>query len=488
MKKYLILLIIGVVLSCNEGRTVTKKQTQFPVSINTSPEISELDILTHLKFLCHDSLKGRASGTQYERMGADYIANVFYEYQIPPIYDSTYFQNFHTQLRKQVVETKLSFGEYHAVQNKDYIPIFPVDSAETISSVVFISGADIFNKNIENFDVKGKIVMFYENALFNKKRTNYIQTFSKAQKEGASGVISIRGENRYQSKIVRSSYTYYNTKYEVPFLRVSDSLVKDLFETNHLNFDKKISSLRKLKKPFFLELSCPIHMKVVSKAPRKKSQNVIAYIEGNDSILKNKYVVIGAHYDHLGERYWYTDNGKDSAICYGADDNASGTSAVLELAELIKKKYDKQIKRSVIFVGFGVEEIGKKGSEYLIDNFPVPLENVDMMFNFDMIGRLDSLNQLQIHINKKMPHLRTFVKSYAQKDSSLKVSIFDRKKHNTDFIHFKNKDIPSMSFHTGSHIDYHTARDTVGAINLEGEKRIIKFAQRIIIDKLLDKK
>ena len=116
------------------------------------------------------------------------------------------------------------------------------------------------------------------------------------------------------------------------------------------------------------------------------TQNVIAMQPGTDPALRSQYVVIGAHYDHLGRSSFNAlDPEAKDAIRHGADDNASGTAAVLELA---RRFHAAPARRSIIFVNFSGEELGDLGSEYFVDNPPVPLDSIDAMLNFDMVGRL----------------------------------------------------------------------------------------------------
>src|SRR5690349_14869025 len=116
------------------------------------------------------------------------------------------------------------------------------------------------------------------------------------------------------------------------------------------------------------------------------TQNVAAVIRGSDPALRDEYVILGAHFDHLGRSTMGAlDPNEANAIHNGADDNASGTAAVIELARLLQRN---PAKRSVIFVAFSGEELGLLGSQYFVEHLPVPIEKVRAMLNFDMVGRL----------------------------------------------------------------------------------------------------
>ena len=121
--------------------------------------------------------------------------------------------------------------------------------------------------------------------------------------------------------------------------------------------------------------------------------NVIGFIEGNDPLLKNEYIVLGAHYDHLGMGGGPSSKSDKIGIHHGADDNASGTSALLEIGEKLMAQKS-ELKRSILLVAFGAEEQGLLGSKYFTDNPVVPLSQIKLMINMDMVGRLNNAKQV----------------------------------------------------------------------------------------------
>ena len=127
--------------------------------------------------------------------------------------------------------------------------------------------------------------------------------------------------------------------------------------------------------------------------PVVKTCNVIGFIEGNDPVLKNEYIVLGAHYDHLGLGGPSSKSDKRGVVYHGADDNASGTSALLEIAEKVTANAP-QLKRSIVFIAFGAEEQGLLGSKYFVEHPTVPLSQIKLMINLDMVGRLNTEQQV----------------------------------------------------------------------------------------------
>ncbi len=213
-------------------------------------------------------------------------------------------------------------------------------------------------------------------------------------------------------------------------------------------------------------------------APRK-TQNVIAILQGSDPMLRSEYVVVGAHYDHLGRMPDFSlDPEAKDAIRNGADDNASGTAAVMELARLLSMHPPR---RSVIFANFSGEEFGLLGAAYLVDNLPVPRANVVGMINFDMVGRLKD-NKLIVYGRGTGSELKPIVDSVnnAVSDAHFSISGSDDGFGSSDHSAFYSKDIPVLHFFTDIHADYHKATDDVEKINAGGEARVIDLARGVI--------
>jgi aminopeptidase YwaD len=209
-----------------------------------------------------------------------------------------------------------------------------------------------------------------------------------------------------------------------------------------------------------------------------QTQNIVALLQGKDPALRGQTIVIGAHIDHLGRSTaGALDPDAGDAIRNGADDNASGTAAVLELARLLSAR---PTRRSVIFVNFSGEELGLLGSQYFVEHSPVPLDSIVAMLNFDMVGRMrgDSLIVYGVATARELPllldsanatvglHLRGIGDGFGPSDHS---SFFAR-------------NIPVLHFFTNLHDDYHRATDDADKINAAGEARVIALAERVVRD------
>lgn len=206
----------------------------------------------------------------------------------------------------------------------------------------------------------------------------------------------------------------------------------------------------------------------------KATQNVVAIMEGTDPVLKDQYIVIGAHYDHLGRlTVSALDPDARDAIRNGADDNASGTAAVLELARMFSVE---KPRRSIIFANFSGEEQGLLGSQYFVDNPPVPLQNIVAMLNFDMVGRMKN-DGLMVFGTATATEMAALVDS--AKPGTLKLTSSGDGFGSSDHSSFFAKEIPVLHFFTDLHEDYHRASDDTEKINLGGQARVVDFAHRI---------
>ena len=206
--------------------------------------------------------------------------------------------------------------------------------------------------------------------------------------------------------------------------------------------------------------------------------NVVGLITGNKS--KDEYIVIGAHFDHLG--FGGVHSGSldmnSREIHNGADDNASGVAGIIELAKQLS--YDqKSLNRSILFVAFNAEEQGILGSKFFINNFPVPKEKIVTMINLDMIGRLKSLS-LNVSGTGTSPIFDTIL------DKSSKKYQLNIKKNPegygpSDHASFYANNIPVLSFFTGGHSDYHRPSDDWTKINISGLKKILNMVHDVVL-------
>ena len=212
-------------------------------------------------------------------------------------------------------------------------------------------------------------------------------------------------------------------------------------------------------------------------APSIPTQNVFALIPGSDGALRGQYIVIGAHFDHLGTS---TDGALDPeahGVRRGADDNASGTAAVLALASHFARR---PARRSIIVANFSGEEQGLLGSSYFVDHMPVPIDSVDAMLNFDMVGRLrnEKLLVFGVATATEWPAIVDAANTQPKLALAAQGDGFGPSDHSS----FYAKNVPVLHFFTDQHEDYHKISDVPERINAGGEARIVALAERIARD------
>ena len=211
------------------------------------------------------------------------------------------------------------------------------------------------------------------------------------------------------------------------------------------------------------------------------TQNVVGYIEGSDSILKNEYIVIGAHYDHWG---WggkgSSSKKKDTvAIHNGADDNASGVAALLCILEKVSKSKVKP-KRSIIFISFSGEEEGLLGSGYFVNHLPIEKSAVKVMLNMDMVGRLNAEKQIYMGGAGTFPNGVKLMKQLGE-NSGLNPVIHAGEVGGSDHVSFYKSGISAVGFHTGGHPQYHTPEDDIDLINIEGGALVSNYIYNVLL-------
>ena len=216
------------------------------------------------------------------------------------------------------------------------------------------------------------------------------------------------------------------------------------------------------------------------KNPIVTTCNVVGFIEGNDPILKSEYIVLGAHYDHLGLGGPSAKSDKRGVVYHGADDNASGTAALLEIAEKLISVKD-SLKRSVILIAFGAEEQGLLGSQYFVEHPTVPLSQIKLMINMDMVGRLNEQHHVYMGGAGTFPDGVDLMESLGA-PFGLTPMVHAGSVGGSDHVSFYKKGISVLGIHTGGHPQYHTPEDTLDLINLEGEKQVCEYVFRAIME------
>lgn len=209
-------------------------------------------------------------------------------------------------------------------------------------------------------------------------------------------------------------------------------------------------------------------------------RNIVGILPGNDPELKNEFIVIGAHYDHVGYGKPSNSRGGIGQIHNGADDNASGTAALLEIIEAVSQQKDLP-RRSILFIFWDAEEMGLLGSRHWINYPSVPLDQIVIYFNLDMVGRLKQ-QPLTLFGSRSSLGLRSCTVKCNQRDTDMKIKFDSAIRPDSDHWPFYQKGIPFLMLHTGKHADYHRPEDDAHKIDYEGTRKCAQLLTQLIFE------
>ncbi|QDU08325.1 M20/M25/M40 family metallo-hydrolase [Gimesia aquarii] len=214
-------------------------------------------------------------------------------------------------------------------------------------------------------------------------------------------------------------------------------------------------------------------------------RNIIGIIPGNDPELKKEYVVIGAHYDHVGYGKPSNSRGGVGQIHNGADDNASGTAALLEVIQALSKH--KEVPgRSLMFVFWDAEEMGLLGSKYWVDHPNIPLDQISVYLNLDMVGRLNG-KPLNLFGSRSSKGLRSFAVKCNHRETGVKIRFNNAVRPDSDHWPFYKRGIPFLMLHTGKHEDYHRPEDDAHKVDYAGAQKCAQLLAQLTLDFSLQK-
>jgi aminopeptidase YwaD len=461
------------------------------------PEITVKELKADVYYLASDSLKGRKPGTIGGDLAAEYIRNQFRESGITLMGENG-FQYF--EIVTDVTtgpNNSLEFEGFQGKVNKDFMPLAYSSNGKIKAPVVFLGyGFDIDQdslkwKDYEGVNVKGKWVMLFRGDPELDKQDSKFIPFTEirgkilvAKDHGALGVLVVSPvEVDKDDKLIGLHSENNDVTSGIPVINIKREVGNKLLESSGFRLDSLEKILNRTRKPKTLEMPVVVNASTDLVLKKARTPNVIGMIEGNDPVLKNEYILIGGHYDHLGFGGPGSGSRKPDtvAVHYGADDNASGTAMVIELAGKLES-VRKELKRSVILVAFSGEEMGLLGSKYFVDHPPVDLKKIKAMFNFDMIGRFDkSQNSVSVSGTGTSLEEDSIIRIY-EKSLPFTVTHSPDGYGPSDHASFYSSNIPVFYFTTGAHVDYHTPFDQASRLDYETEKQIGDFAYNIIRD------
>jgi Zn-dependent M28 family amino/carboxypeptidase len=426
-------------------------QTTVAQKLKKKDKVVFTNLQKHISFLADDKLEGRRTGTNGEKLAYEYISSEFTKAGLTAKGENnTYLQAFEINEGKEVNKpTHLIIDGNDLQLDKDYFPFVfsPNKSVEAATAIASPERGTLHfwnlnevleeNKNNPHFDV--------QDALKTK--------VSSATEKGATGLIvyntsTINDDFKFEAKAKTETTA-------IPVVYVQKGIANKFFKDETVTHDIKIK--------------IDIGNKV------RTGHNVIGYI---DNAAVNT-IIIGAHYDHLGfgEDHNSLFTGTTPAIHNGADDNASGTSAMIEVSKLIKaanlKKYN------YLFIAFSGEELGLYGSKYFTEHSTINLSTANYMINLDMVGRLnDTTRGLNIGGYGTSP---TWGEMLNAKDNYFAIKFDSSGTGPSDHTSFYRKDIPVLFFFTGVHSDYHKPSDDADKINYTGQLKVVNYIYDIVV-------
>ncbi|MBE9511239.1 MAG: M20/M25/M40 family metallo-hydrolase [Bacteroidetes bacterium] len=451
------------------------------------PEITVEELQETIGFLASDSLKGRYPGTPEDKVLSDWLTGEFREMGIELIADEgkQYFE----------VITNIKPGENNSLKYsnttlelyKDFAPFSFSGNAITKAKAVFVGyGFEIDDKDLKwndysGIDVTDKwLIILRGDPEIDSLTSPFIPYSGDRDKvmlagdHGAAGVLFVSGP-KFDQKDKLVDLETQKAPVDIPVLHITRNVADDILKGEGRNIEKLEKKLNEQRSPEVFETG--IIIRGLSEVLQDKSttQNIISMIKGNDPDLADEYILIGGHHDHLGMGGPNTGSRKPdtTAVHNGADDNASGVAAVLEIAEKLSYNRD-SLRRSIIFITFGAEEMGLLGSKYFVNNPVVPIEKISAMINIDMVGRLSNEKSLQIGGTE------TSVSGSELLDIITGSKNFNLAKSPegygpSDHASFYGKEIPVFFFSTGPHLDYHTPEDDIEQVNFEGLKSVSDY-------------
>jgi aminopeptidase YwaD len=450
--------------------------------------ISASRYLDNVAYLASDQMKGRGDGSPELNRAADYIASQFRSWGLQPMGDSgTYFQSFEITTGADLgLNNDLQLNGNHLRMTDDFTPVMFSNTADVDGPLAFVGYGitapelkyDDYSGNVSTTG-SGMIAVAIRQSPDNKNaehlgHASLIDKAINAKQHGAKAIIFINDPEQAADDIRVASRTEETSDLGIPAVFAKRDVVLSFFKTAGKDIpalQKKIDS--DMKPESFVLPDAHVHVSTDIVRSRKTVRNVVGAIDGSDAALHKEWVVVGAHYDHLGlgDQNSLAPS-QIGQVHHGADDNASGTAGILELARLAAEN-KREWKRSVLFITFAGEELGLLGSSNFVNHPTIPLKSITSMINMDMIGRLNN-DRLYVGGVGTSPSFKPWLEEM-NKPVQLKLDYSDSGYGASDHMSFNAKKIPVLFFFSGLHTDYHKPSDTADKINAAGAVRVLSL-------------
>ena len=486
------------------------------VADSESSNKTKMSIRQHIEFLADDALEGRMTGSKGAEQAAAHIATQFAQLNLKPVGDkSDYFQEFEFTAGRRLIDGENHFqitGQVHGSEQvmefsveRDFQPLSFSRNGVVEGEVVFVGyGLFVPGELGEGYnayaglDVKDKIVVAlrYVPEEVEPERRQQLNRYAglrykamQAREQGAKAFLVVAGPNSPNAgKLIPLDFDSSLADSGIVAASISDTVANALFAPSGKDL-KDVQSGLDVENPHFLgQFPLPdVKVKIVVSVEKvkKTDQNVVALLPPSELTDDTEYVIVGAHYDHIGygEIGSLARKGEEGQIHNGADDNASGTAVVLELATTLSEAFQKhpeKFRRGVIFALWSGEELGLIGSTHFVNQPVIPLDKVAAYVNFDMVGRLRDNKLILQGVGSSSVWTKLIEKRNVPIGFNL--TLQEDPYLPTDVTAFYPKEVPVLSFFTGGHEDYNRPTDDPETLNYDGIERISDLAHGIVMD------
>lgn len=459
--------------------------------------ITSDELMQHIRYLADDAFEGRGSGEKGAALAAKYVALEFEKYGLQPAGQSqSWFQEFEIALGSKIgpatrlVSRAKGEARTHSA-SVDFLPFDNVERQSATGAVVFAGYGIIAPEHQYDdyaaIDVRDKIVLVLrrepqandpKSVFQGTNHTAHAEFRTKlkvAQERGAKALlIADAAPNRQSISQMASGgpFRFGLRAQSIPMIFVDYNLAAGWLQSANHDLAKLVADIDIDLKPRSFALDNLIELNVELLSQKATARNVLGLLPGADAMLKDEIVLLGAHFDHVGYGLPPGTNRTASAIHNGADDNASGTAALLELAEAFARA-EVRPRRSLLFIGFDAEERGLLGSQHYVEHPLHSLSNILAMINLDQVGR--GKNGLNIGGIGTSPGFKGMVDQLKQ-NSPLNITTSQGGRGPSDHASFYNQNIPVLFFHTGLHPQYHKPTDDWPLIHTTEIEQVTRLA------------
>lgn len=471
------MLLLAFAWACSPGFYKTARQPELP------------DVV---RYLASPGLEGRKAGSRGDSLAAVYIRDKMQELGLKLVYTNG-LQPFTLISSALAGESNhLDYAGRTFELNRDYLP-YSFSSGSRFSGEILFAGYgfDIKTDSLvwndyEGLNVSEKWVLILKGDPDLDKQESPFVPYSDIRSKvltaidhGAAGIIFTGGPGYHTTDQLEPLYYDKNSSsYPAPVFQVTAATADKMLAASGVTVATLEEWVNRERKSSGFLLEGKVTGQADVRLSKATTYNVAALWPGNDPLLKNETVVVGAHFDHLG----MGGPGSGSraldtlAVHYGADDNASGVAALLEVASRVVARNDNR--RTIVFAAFGAEEMGLIGSKQFTAEPPVDLSKTTAMVNFDMVGRLDTVTQA-LSIGGTQTSLQS-EEILNRLNPGFKLAFSGEGIGPSDHAPFYLLNIPVFFFTTGAHSDYHTPGDGADKINEAGIRQVADYAWNVV--------